>query len=438
MKVFSTRAIRFLLLIIGVLLTGSFGFTAISSAAPAPQGLSHRPVCGVPAANAAQCHAEVLVNVSARSNLATNNDALASAQALTTSSYYYGYTPQDIRSAYKLPAFPAAGSTFAWNGQTIGLVDAYDNPNTAQDLLAYRKQFGLPLCATTKTSPTATDLVGCLFTKINQNGQTSPLPAANIGWGQETDLDIQMAAASCPRCKILLVEANSANFTDLGVAVDRAAALKANAISNSYGSPEFSSETASYYNGHYNHPGIAITVSTGDAGYGVQFPAASQYVTAVGGTSLTRNTSTARGWTEKAWSGGGSGCSAYIAKPSWQPTIGTCTTHRIVADTSAVADPNTGVAMYDSYGSSGANWYVMGGTSAASPIIAGTYASAGNAGGSAPKIRYGEYIYAHKYNFFDVTSGSNGSCTGNYALCNATSGFDGPTGLGSPSSVAGF
>src|SRR3954471_4037350 len=148
-----------------------------------------------------------------------------------------------------------------------------------------------------------------------------------------------MASAICPNCHILLVEANSNSFADLGAAVDRAAAMGANTISNSYGGPEFSQETQAAYGGHYNHPGHAITVSSGDSGYGVEFPAASPYVTAVGGTSLRKATN-ARGWTETAWSGAGSGCSAYVGAVSWQSGLTSCA-RRVVADVSAIADPNT-------------------------------------------------------------------------------------------------
>jgi subtilase family serine protease len=170
-------------------------------------------------------------------------------------------------------------------------------------------------------------------------------------------------------------------------------------------------------------------VSSGDAGYGVEFPAASQYVTAVGGTSLTRS-SNSRGWTETAWSGAGSGCSAYITKPSWQTDAG-CS-KRTVADVSAIADPNTGVAVYDSY-SMGAGWMVFGGTSVAAPIIGAVYALAGNAG----SVNYGSSSYSHLSAFFDVTSGSNGSCGGTY-LCTGSVGFDGPTGNGTPNGTGGF
>ena len=367
-------------------------------------GQSHKDVCphNTPV-DTAHCDSQVV----------TKPDGATPAGATTYSS---GYAPTDLQSAYKLTAASATlGGT-----QTIAIVDAYDNPSAAGDLAAYRQQFGLPACG-----------AGC-FTKVNQNGQTSPMPSGNVGWGQEIALDLDMASAICPNCKILLVEANSASFADLGAAVDRAATMGANAISNSYGGNEFSVEGSSTYNGHYNHPGHALTVSSGDNGYGAEFPAASQYVTAVGGTSLS-HASNARGWTETAWNGAGSGCSRYIGKVSWQGFISTCS-NRAIADVSAVANPATGVAVYDSYGSSGGNWLVFGGTSVASPIIAGVYALAANAS----VVNYGSYPYSHTAFLFDVTSGSNGHCRFTPNLCTAGTGWDGPTGLGTPNGVGAF
>jgi subtilase family serine protease len=202
--------------------------------------------------------------------------------------------------------------------------------------------------------------------------------------------------------------------------------MGATVISNSYGGSEYSSEVSDQL--HYNHPGIAVTVSSGDAGYGVEFPAASQYVIAVGGTSLKR-ASNSRGWTETVWSGAGSGCSAYITKPTWQ-TDGGCA-RRTVADVAAIADPNTGVAVYDSYSYRGsAGWMVFGGTSVAAPVIAGVYALSGGTNTAAQSL-YGSSA------LFDVTSGSNGSCGGSY-LCTGAIGFDGPTGNGTPNGTAAF
>jgi subtilase family serine protease len=298
---------------------------------------------------------------------------------------------------------------------------------SAGSRIAYRSRYGLPACGS-----------GCL-TVVNQDGATSPLPSGNTGWGQEIDLDVEMVSAICPTCKILLVEANSNSLTDLGSAVNRAYAMGASAISNSYGtSGEFRGETS--YDSYYNHPGVAVTASSGDNGYGVEWPAASSHVVAVGGTSLSR-ASNSRGWTESAWSGAGSGCGTYYAKPSWQ-NVDTGCSNRAEADVSAVADPNTGVSVYDSYGSSGgANWYVFGGTSVASPIIASVFALSGNTSGYPAT-----FLYGNPSGLNDVTTGSNGNCVSNFRkrtsgspqLCTAGSGWDGPTGLGTPNGTGSF
>jgi subtilase family serine protease len=339
-------------------------------------------------------------------------------QPLATPTWTSGYAPSQLVSAYKLPS---GGS-----GQTVAIVDAYDNPRAETDLGAYRSQFGLAPCTTAN---------GC-FKKVNQTGG-SAMPSGDTGWGQEIDLDIEMVSAICPSCHILLVEASSNSFADLGVATNYAAA-HANVVSNSYGGPEFLGETGSSYAAPYNHPGIAIVASSGDNGYGVETPAAYNTVVAVGGTSLTSASNT-RGWTESAWSGAGSGCSSFVTKSSWQTDSG-CS-RRTVTDVSAVADPNTGVAVYDSYGSTGGNnWYVFGGTSVASPIIGAVYALAGNAGSTSYPA---SVAYAHTSALFDVTSGSNGRCTrgkntSSAYLCQGRTGYDGPTGLGTPNGTGGF
>ncbi|MFC5766009.1 putative Ig domain-containing protein, partial [Actinacidiphila bryophytorum] len=327
-----------------------------------------------------------------------------------------GYGPTDLQSAYALPS--SAGS-----GATVAIVDAQDDPNAEADLATYRSQYGLPACTTAN---------GC-FKKVNQSGGTS-YPSPDSGWAGEISLDLDMVSAVCPQCHILLVEATSASMTNLGTAVNEAVSLGAKYVSNSYGGGESSSDT-SYDSSYFNHPGVAITVSSGDEGYGAEYPAASKYVTAVGGTALKRATGTSRGWSETVWNtssteGTGSGCSAYDAKPSWQTDSG-CS-KRTIADVSAVADPATGLAVYDSYQASG--WQVYGGTSASSPIIASVYALAGTpASGSTPA----SYPYSHTSALNDVTSGSNGSCSGSY-LCTAQAGYDGPTGLGTPNGTAAF
>jgi subtilase family serine protease len=286
----------------------------------------------------------------------------------------------------------------------------------AADLAVYRSTFGLPAC---------TAATGC-FTKVNQTGGSTP-PGADSSWAQEISLDVEMASAVCPNCRILLVEANSTSYSDLAVAEGYAAA-HATVVSNSWGSSEFSGEAS--WDGSFNHPGVPTTFSTGDGGYGVQYPAASPYVTAVGGTSLVQSNA-ARGYSETAWPGGGSGCSAYEAKPTWQTDSG-CP-RRTVGDVAADADPSTGVAVYDSYASGGmSGWMIFGGTSVASPIVAGVYALAANGSSIA-----GGWSYGHAGSLFDVVSGSNGSCGGSY-LCTAGTGYDGPTGLGTPNGSGAF
>ncbi len=320
-----------------------------------------------------------------------------------------GYGPSDLISAYKLPANGGAG-------QTIAIVDAYDDPSAATDLATYRSTYGLPA------------LTSGQFKKVNENGQTSPLPTADTGWAGEISLDLDMVSAVAPKANILLVEASSANDTPLFTGINTAVSMGAKFVSNSWGGGEDSSQT-SIDSQYLNHPGVAITVSSGDNGNGAEFPATSKYVTAVGGTSLS-HASNSRGWSESAWSGAGSGCSAYDTKASWQ-NVSTGCSKRAEADVSAVADPNTGVAVYQTYGGSG--WAVYGGTSASSPIIASVYALAGAPGGSDYPAAY---PYSHPSNLFDVTSGNNGSCGA--PMCTAGTGWDGPTGLGTPNGTAAF
>lgn len=355
--------------------------------------LIHAKVCPSAAPGEARCHSLVRVDDSGQP-LSSRGPS--------------GYTPANLRLAYGLP-------TIGGTGQTIAIVDAFDDPNAESDLAAYRAQFSIKACTTAS---------GC-FRKVSQTGGSN-YPRSDAGWAEEISLDLDMASAICPNCNILLVEASSNSFADLSAAVDEAAALGANAISNSYGGGEYSGEVSDQ--SHYNHPHIAITASSGDAGYGVEFPAASQYVTAVGGTSLSISGSVAN---ETAWSDAGSGCSAFIAKPSWQKDTGCA--NRTVADVSAVADPNTGVAVYDTFRLHPGGWLVFGGTSVASPIIASVYALAGNASATIA----GSSSYSNLTSMFDVLSGSNGKCGGSY-LCTAGTHFDGPTGNGTPRGLGGF
>jgi subtilase family serine protease len=371
--------------------------TTSAVASPTTQTSAHAAVraCAAPARGYAACNAWV------------RTDAMAARVAPNATPS--GYGPADLQSAYNLP------SATAGSGQSVAIVDAYDDPTAEADLGVYRAQFGLPACTTAN---------GC-FKKINQSGGTA-YPRKNGGWAQEISLDLDMVSAVCPNCHIVLVEASSASFANLGAAVNEAASLHPAAISNSYGGSDTADSSAPYY----NHPGIAVTASSGDGGYGVEFPASSHYVTAVGGTSLTRSGS---GWSQSAWSGAGSGCSTLNTALSGQSGANTGCAKRAVADVSAVADPNTGVAVYDSTAYQGlSGWLVFGGTSVSSPIIASVYALAGNTASID-----NNYPYAHTSALTDVTSGSNGTCP-TTQWCHADSGWDGPTGLGTPNGTGAF
>jgi subtilase family serine protease len=365
-----------------------------------------KPACGATTApGVARCHAIQVTDVTTRPEAGSGPGG--------------GYSPADLKAAYALDATRGTG-------HTIAIVDAYDDPKAEADLAVYRAQFGLPAC---------TSANGC-FLQVNEEGvplnaQTRSLglaPTGDVGWSQEISLDVDMASAICPLCHILLVEADSPSVIDLAAAVQTAVALGATEVSNSYGANEFQDESA--FEPFFDHPGVVITASSGDAGYGVEYPAASMGVVAVGGTHLT-TAATARGWAETVWGGAGSGCSLYLPKPAWQHDTG-CT-HRTVADVAAVADPGTGVSVYDTYGTGG--WLVFGGTSVSAPIIAGVYALNGHAG--SPPVPPQAWPYLNPTALNDVTSGSNGSCGGSY-LCTGTAGYDGPTGLGTPNGLAAF
>ncbi|HEX7744846.1 MAG TPA: S8 family serine peptidase [Micromonosporaceae bacterium] len=369
---------------------------------PTTPGAANQPVCAAPGAPPyTQCLAQV--NTAAGVSL----------------SEPVGLGPADIQSAYHLA--PDAG-----RGRTVAVVDAYDNPNAEADLAVYRAHYGLPPCTTAN---------GC-FSKVNQRGQATDLPSPDPGWGLEISLDLDAVSSACPSCRILLVEADSSSLADLIPAVHTAQRLGADAISNSYGSRgEFSGEQTleRYYRGLT----VPFVVATGDYGYGngapliggVSYPSASQFAVAVGGTSLTRSDSE-RGWSESAWSGATSGCSAYIRKPGWQ-SDDLCGM-RTVADVAAVADPDTGLAVYDTFGFDG--WLQVGGTSLATPIIASIFAMAADG----DRGRYASDLYRSTGGLYDITSGANGdNCDGVY-LCTAVPGYDGPTGLGTPSGISAF
>jgi subtilase family serine protease len=392
---------------VAALLT-SVALAPSAGAAPSPTGVDHRnvPVCDKAPDGFARCDA-IRRDTVDRSGKPVTVPMAAPA----------GFGPADIQSAYNLTGL-TAGST-----DTVAIVDAYDAPTAEQDLAVYRAQYGLPACTTAN---------GC-FRKTNQTGKGA-LPRANGGWAQEISLDLDMVSAACPSCKILLVEAKSASFSDLSAAVQYAASQSGVvAISNSYGGSDLSSSSLA---AAYRQPGIAVTASTGDDGYEVQAPASLPDVIAVGGTSLARNAST-RGWTETAWSGAGSGCSTLNAKPFWQTNATNCG-KKATADVSAVADPATGVAVFDSYAYQGhSGWMVFGGTSASSPIVASVYALGSTATGRGGSGNPVSHTWATPGGLFDVTSGSNGSCS-TPVWCTSGTGWDGPTGLGTPNGTSSF
>jgi subtilase family serine protease len=347
-----------------------------------------------------------------------------------------GLGAPDLRAAYNL----ASAAATKGGNQTVALVDAYDDPTIESDMNVYRAYYGIPPCTTAN---------GC-FRKVNQDGEQGAYPIANPDWDPEIALDTEMVSAICPKCHILLVEANSADeatvmsnpvqHSDLGASVDTAVNLGATEVSNSYGSlgPEPDQTLWDHY---YDHPGVAITASAGDSDYGTIWPAASPYVTAVGGTELVADPTVARGWSESVWGsalpgtlpneaqGSGSGCSLWEPKPAWQHDAGCA--GRTVADVSAVAD---NVAIYDSSVEIG-GWGVVAGTSVSSPIIASVYALAGNAS----QVTYGSFSYSHTKSLNDVTTGANftPSSVCGY-LCTAEPGYDGPTGNGTPNGIGGF
>lgn len=324
---------------------------------------------------------------------------------------------------------------------TVAVVDSYNDPHAASDLAVYRSKYGLPACTTAS---------GCLRI-VSQSG-TARLPGSDSsgGWELEESLDLDIVSAICPYCKILLVEAKSDAISSLAAA-EHYAVRHARAVSNSWGSGvEFTGENS--YDSDFYRPGVAITAAGGDDGYGTQYPAASPYVTSVGGTSLTAATAASPGH-QSAWPDAGSGCSSLEPQPSWQgaePGFPAGCRNRTDNDVAAVASPDPGVAVYDTvpYDSgrttTAPDWTAVGGTSVGTPLIAAAYAladiSTGKPGsGLVAGTMPASYPYRNSQDFTDVTSGSDGSCgSGRAYLCRARRGYDGPTGLGSPAGTAGL
>lgn len=350
-------------------------------------------------------NSSIIEQASIHTGFTSGGDAVPSREGPFT-----GLTPEDLRRAYNVPASGGIG-------KTIGIVDAQDDPLAESDLAKYRAHFKLPPC---------TSANGC-FRKLNQAGVAKSYPSESVAWTYEISLDLDMASAICPTCHILLIEATTATFDNLGAAVDMAVQQGADVVSNSYGGPEFSA-----YNKHYDHKGVLIVASTGDNGYfvGPAQPASYATVLAVGGTTLVASRG-GRGFTETAWPGAGAGCSKFVEKPSWQHNLGCA--GRMEADISAVADPASGVRVSDGFGTGG-KWLIVGGTSVSTPIIASLYALTRQ--GSAQDVA--RSIWESKGDhLFDITSGSDGECSPSYE-CTAGPGYDGPTGWGSPNGISGL
>lgn len=466
----------------------------LAAAAPASAKFTHafkgiryakvNRVCPAPKPGDASCFALARVPVPA-----TDADDpgvrpyKAAAGALESGPGGTGLTPADLASAYGYD--PAAGGS----GQTIAIVDAYDDPNIESDLATFDSEYGIAAC--TKAN-------GC-FTKISQTGSATSLPAEDTkGWSVEISLDVETAHSTCPNCKILLVEAESESFKNLGTAVAEAISLKATEISNSYGGPE--GELGPLESTAYNRPGVVIAAATGDYGYDgwasyvnegeepperPNLPASLPSVVAVGGTTLELDEDGKRA-NETVWNGDGpldesffvygfaegatgGGCSLLFTAQPWQrdaPGFAAtgCGSKRLAADVSADANPYTGFEIYDSYDcgkacerfGAGEGWLTIGGTSLATPLVSGLYALAGGSNGvSYPALT----LYGHlgeSSSLYDVTEGGNGicdddglSCGGNEffganvdcegtTACNAAPGFDGPSGVGAPNGLGLF
>ena len=302
---------------------------------------------------------------------------------------------------------------------TVAIVDAYGYTALESDLAAYRTQYGLPACTVAN---------GCLKI-VNARGQTSPLPnnpPANDDWTVETALDVDMASAACPKCKLLVIQADDPGDTLL-TAQATAKSLGATVVSNSWGGPEQAGSPATTSESYFQQTGMSIFVAAGDDGYndagqGPDYPGTSAFAIAVGGTNLKRDTTTARGWSETAWTSGGSACSLSIPKPAYQDKS-PCQ-YKATTDIAAVGDPATGLAVYNA---ANGGWISVGGTSASSPFVAAIFAATGNGGAAT-----GKFVKDNVAKLYDVTSGSNGTCTGKDLLCKSAAGWDGPTGYGTP------
>lgn len=382
----------------------ALGTAALAAAVPAAGAAANdhaniRAVCPTPGPDDFHCNAWVKADSRGKP---------------TVTSAPVGYGPLQFHTAYQVPTTAAAPTT-------IGVVDAYGNPNLRSDLDVYDQAMGLPAfpnCSSTVTT-------ACL-----QLIKPKQKLSSDAAWALETDMDVQTVHQMCQNCRIVQVSTQG-SWSALMSGVDQAVQQGANVVSLSLAGAEFSTQTS--YDSHFNVPGVAFVVSSGDGGYGPQWPASSPYVTAVGGTTLALNPDNTRA-SETVWSKAGSGCSAYEPKPAFQTDTGCAT--RTVADVAADADPNTGAAVYDTVAVNGkTGWFQEGGTSLSAPLIAGVYALSGNFGSAAAPAN--SLPYANSGSLYDVLAGSNGTCSPIY-LCTGGTGYDGPSGLGTPNGTAAF
>jgi uncharacterized repeat protein (TIGR02543 family) len=357
---------------------------------------SAKAVCGQPGVGVAQCLTDVLEPRGPTPNLATPT----------------GLSPSTIEDLYGYTSASTAGF-----GQTIAVVDAFNDPDAARDLDEFSEQYGLPLECKGESSPPS-----CFeFDQVNQVGGSS-LPTTNPSWDLEISLDIEWAHALAPAANILLVEA-AYNYTPILLEAEQYAAENAKYVSNSWGSWEFDGESS--LDSFLTQPGVSYFAAAGDSGGLVEWPSSSPDVISVGGTSLTF-TSGGQLAQEAAWSHGGGGCSSYETASTYQLTgIVNCAGMRATPDLALDADPSSGVSVYDSVPYDGhSGWRRVGGTSAATVMVAAEAAVTGaelNA----------EYVYESPVNmpFRDITAGSNGHL--------ASTGYDLATGLGSWSYTPG-
>ncbi len=453
-----------------------------------------RPVCGEPPPGYAGCLALELTPTTAAARAHTHPLAITRSKPIAAASPAegaFGLRPRDLHSAYQLPAGVSSK-------QTVAIVDAYNDPHAEADLSVYDKAFQLPECTGAKgcfrqvnqngeagnlpfpqsqEALTAAEATCSSNLVEEETREAACLDAEGANeWAEEISLDIEVVHATCQGCRIVLVEASSPSYEDLEAAENAAAALGATEVSNSWGGEE-----PAYDSSAFDHPGVVVTASTGDEGYlnwmsanasfrgFPQYPASSPHVVAVGGTRLALSGPGNTWQSETVWNGkgaGGGGCSLNFNAQPWQTSVLDwssvgCGARRAAADVSADADPYTGVAVYDSQpGEGGATWRTFGGTSLASPLVASVFALAGGAHGTAYPA---STLYENEVNspgsLHDVASGSNGECTkplkaegisgcssseeaaascSSKAICRAVTGYDGPTGVGTPDGIAAF